>query len=96
MMLILMPPPSLLAFLLNLQVVPQDAAGWAEWRGAVHSGPMHDVGNFIVLYDEAEADHLRAERGDEDGARGGARDARPGAVATEEDDLDLPKSLLGR
>jgi len=84
----------------------QDAAGWAEWRGAVHSGPMVDVSNFVVLYDEAVA---TAGDGDDDGGGGGGggggRQAqhppairKGGAAAEEDDDGDdeIPSSLLGR
>jgi len=68
-------------------VVPQDPQMRAEWRGAVHSGPMKDVGSFVVLYDEAEA---TASAEDTQRDRGSSR-------KNEDDDetFNMPKSLLG-
>lgn len=67
-------------------MVPQDSQTRAEWRGAVHSGPMRDVGNFIVLYDEAAQTMDNADN---------SNSKSKTASDNDEDGLDMPKSLLG-
>ena len=52
-------------------VCPQES--WADWKGAVHSGPLRDTGSFVVLYDEAKikAENQVSENGGHENNNGG-------------------------
>lgn len=67
-------------------VCPQDS--WADWRGAVHSGPCRDAGNFKVLYDEV----AEQERKGRSGGTGGNSSS---SAAAEDEHPALARSDLG-
>jgi len=71
-------------------VVPPDAQGWAEWRGANNTGPMKDVGSFVVLFDQAAQEASAAKENHEGTKSSGAADA------DDDDDALPPRSLLGK
>jgi len=75
-------------------VVPQDSQGWAEWRGSVHSGPMRDSGDFVVLYDEAAVTGGYDEESP-DGERGGAEKIKKRGNL-EDLGSGIPRSFLGK
>ena len=68
-------------------VCPQDS--WADWKGAVHSGPMRDAGAFVVMYDEAK---VKADLESVDGEK----DKKKEADDDEENLYGFERSVLGR
>ena len=68
-------------------VCPQES--WADWKGAVHSGPMRDAGAFVVMYDEAK---VKADLESVDGEK----DKKKEADDDEENLYGFERSVLGR